>query len=69
MIMFIQLLLFKLFELLFIKVLHAFREKNPNGVSKEDYQKLYKTAKNNVKLKECENFSLKQEVNYAQLLI
>lgn len=38
-------------------------EKNPNGVSKEDYQKLYKTTKNNVKLKECENLSLKQEVN------
>lgn len=40
----------------------AFSEKNPNSVSKEDYQKLYKTAKNNVKLKECENLSLKQEV-------
>ncbi|XP_026815559.1 CAP-Gly domain-containing linker protein 1-like [Rhopalosiphum maidis] len=38
-------------------------EKNPNSISKEDYQKLYKTAKNNVKLKECENLSLKQEIN------
>ncbi|XP_025425205.1 CAP-Gly domain-containing linker protein 1 isoform X2 [Sipha flava] len=37
-------------------------EKNPNGVSKEDYQKLYKATKNNVKLKECENLSLKQEI-------
>ncbi|VVC44279.1 Hypothetical protein CINCED_3A019655 [Cinara cedri] len=37
-------------------------EKNPNSVSKEDYQKLYKTAKNNVKLKECENLSLRQEI-------
>lgn len=42
---------------------YFFSEKNPNSVSKEDYQKLYKTAKNNVKLKECENLSLKQEVN------
>ncbi|XP_027843317.2 CAP-Gly domain-containing linker protein 1 isoform X2 [Aphis gossypii] len=38
-------------------------EKNPNNISKEDYQKLYKTAKNNVKLKECENLSLKQEIS------
>ncbi|XP_025201835.1 CAP-Gly domain-containing linker protein 1-like isoform X2 [Melanaphis sacchari] len=38
-------------------------EKNPDTISKEDYQKLYKTAKNNVKLKECENLSLKQEIN------
>ncbi|XP_022181784.1 CAP-Gly domain-containing linker protein 1-like isoform X2 [Myzus persicae] len=38
-------------------------EKNPQSVSKEDYQKLYKTAKNNVKLKECENLSLKHEIN------
>uniref|UniRef100_A0A2S2PM99 CAP-Gly domain-containing linker protein 1 n=1 Tax=Schizaphis graminum TaxID=13262 RepID=A0A2S2PM99_SCHGA len=38
-------------------------EKNPDSISKEDYQKLYKTAKNNVKLKECENLSLKQEIN------
>ncbi|KAL5234768.1 hypothetical protein ACI65C_002178 [Semiaphis heraclei] len=38
-------------------------DKNPQSVSKEDYQKLYKTAKNNVKLKECENLSLKQEIN------
>lgn len=38
-------------------------EKNPSGVSKEEYQKLYKTAKNNIKLKECETLSLKQEVN------
>ncbi|XP_016657830.1 CAP-Gly domain-containing linker protein 1 isoform X4 [Acyrthosiphon pisum] len=37
--------------------------KNPESVSKEDYQKLYKTAKNNVKLKECENLSLKHEIN------
>lgn len=65
--MFFNCLLFKVIE-----VFHAFSEKNPNGVSKEDYQKLYKTAKNNVKLKECENFSLKQEVNnlnHAQLII
>lgn len=40
-------------------------ENNPSAVSKEDYQKLYKTAKNNVKLKECENLSLKQEVNLS----
>ncbi|XP_060835752.1 CAP-Gly domain-containing linker protein 1-like isoform X2 [Rhopalosiphum padi] len=38
-------------------------EKNPDSISKEDYQKLYKTTKNNVKLKECENLSLKQEIN------
>jgi len=43
-------------------IFYAFSEKNPNNISKEDYQKLYKTAKNNVKLKECENLSLKQEV-------
>jgi len=41
---------------------YTFSEKNPNSISKEDFQKLYKTAKNNVKLKECENLSLKQEV-------
>lgn len=46
----------------------TFSEKNPNSVSKEDYQKLYKTAKNNVKLKECENLSLKQEVSLKLLL-
>ncbi|KAL4113225.1 hypothetical protein QTP88_016886 [Uroleucon formosanum] len=38
-------------------------EKNPESISKEDYQKLFKTAKNNVKLKECENLSLKHEIN------
>ncbi|XP_050526178.1 CAP-Gly domain-containing linker protein 1-like isoform X4 [Daktulosphaira vitifoliae] len=38
-------------------------EKNPNGLTKEEYQKLYKTAKNNFKLKECENMSLRQELS------
>lgn len=47
-----------------IDKLYTFSEQNPNNISKEDYQKLYKTAKNNVKLKDCENFSLKQEVSY-----
>lgn len=46
---------------------YNFSEKNPNGVSKEDYQKLYKTAKNNTKLKECENMSLKQEVSISNI--
>jgi len=44
-------------------IFYAFSEKNPDSISKEDYQKLYKTTKNNVKLKECENLSLKQEVD------
>lgn len=43
-------------------IFYVCSEKNPESVTKEDYQKLYKTAKNNVKLKECENLSLKQEV-------
>ncbi|XP_050439268.1 restin homolog isoform X12 [Adelges cooleyi] len=38
-------------------------DKNPNGLTKEEYQKLYKTAKNNVKLKECENMTLQQEIS------
>lgn len=49
-------------------IIFNFSEKNPNGISKEDYQKLYKTTKNNVKLKECENLSLKQEVNFNNII-
>lgn len=44
-------------------IFYIFSEKNPESVSKEDYQKLFKRAKNNVKLKECENLSLKHEVH------
>jgi len=48
-------------------IFYKFSEKNPESVSKEDYQKLYKTAKNNVKLKECENLSLKLEVDLNKI--
>lgn len=48
---------------LIIIIFNIFSEKNPNAISKEEYQKLYKTAKNNIKLKECESLSLKQEVS------
>lgn len=46
-----------------------FSEKNPSAISKEEYQKLYKTAKNNIKLKECESLSLKQEVSLCNAVL